>query len=139
MRVDVDEPGRHDEARDVQGLACGRPRKRFDRHDPAVADTDVGRERRRTGAVDDPAAREEEIERRAGEHREAGPVAERRLHGDRAARLEEPASRNRPRVREEVLRGHAIGYGAGPAVAKREGVAGQPGGAGGETDYIAVR
>jgi hypothetical protein len=109
VRMDVDEPGRNDQAGHVQGLACGRARERLDRHDPPVADPDVGREPRPAGPVDDSAAHEQEIERRTGEHREAGPAAQRRLDGDRSARLEEPAPRNRPRVGKAAMREHATG------------------------------
>ena len=61
VRVDVDEPRRDHEASCVDP-ASRRLRPSADRHDPAVPDPDVGSPSDPPGAVDDGAARYEEIE-----------------------------------------------------------------------------
>ena len=62
VRVDVDEAGRDDAARGVD-LAAAVRRRLLDGDDAIAGDRDVGRRRRRAGAVDDRAARESRCRR----------------------------------------------------------------------------
>jgi hypothetical protein len=62
MAVDVDETGRDHEARNVEPIAGFRSREIADARDPAFSNADVGSNPGDTGAVDDRAAGENEIE-----------------------------------------------------------------------------
>ena len=62
VRVDVDEPGRDDEPRGVEGLRGQLARELADPDDAAVLHGDVGAPRRRAQAVDDESAGDEVIE-----------------------------------------------------------------------------
>ena len=105
--MDVYEPRRDDQPRDVQGLARRRVGERLDRHDPAVSDSDVGHERCRTRSVRDPPALEQQVERRPYEDAEGGPVPERGLNREGATRLQEPPSWQ-GLWQAEVVRRHAV-------------------------------
>ena len=61
VRVQVDEPGNEREAVGVDRAARALV-DASERHDPPVADADVGWPRRRTGSVDDAAVADEHIE-----------------------------------------------------------------------------